>query len=217
MVGGKNKRFAPGAATGILLILGALVLSGCLPGEWAADVYVGPNFAVDENLDINVLGGTLVGDGDFEGNMTIGARVGHWFTVLPLLDLGMYTDISGILFKVNDTNINSIPLSPLLMARLPLFKSDATPFGRLQPYVGAGPSLVISGIDDEDFTDTSVDFGVDARAGVTFMIAKPIGVFGEYRFTYFDPSFSTDTFLGEVEVGGNAFVHHALFGVTVRF
>ena len=36
-----------------------------------------------------------------------------------------------------------IPISPLLMLRVPIVASPSYPGGRLQPYVGIGPALVL--------------------------------------------------------------------------
>jgi len=60
--------------------------------------------------------------------------------------------------------------------RLPLIKDKDFAHGRLQPYVGVGPSLFISRLSGDlgnrggRASDTSLDVGADARGGVMVLL-----------------------------------------------
>jgi hypothetical protein len=81
--------------------------------------------------------------------------------------------------------------SLLLMPRWPLLTSEEHPTGKLQPYIGFGPSLVVGNsskdlaplMKTQDGTFTTL--GADARAGLLWEGQRHRGVPGEYRFTYF--------------------------------
>jgi opacity protein-like surface antigen len=55
---------------------------------------------------------------------------------------------------------------------------------------------------------------VDARAGLTGMIWPNIGLFAEYRYTYFEPEYSGSA---QRHLSDDVKFHHALLGVAVRF
>jgi hypothetical protein len=122
-----------------------------------------------------------------------------------------------------DINVTAITLDFLF--RLPLFKSDDFPSGRLQPYLTVGPGLFITEAKGEikgEFngqpfrggrTETDTSFGMLAGAGLAFNIHKNVALFGEYRFTHFSP---------DVEVSGIKFetnlnTHHLIGGISFRF
>lgn len=201
-----------------LCLLGASALAGCATGEWAADIYVGPNFPRDEDVTVKQEGASESGTGDYEGEWTFGGRCGRWFGLGSLLDLGIFLDASGVWQEIGGFNVLSVPITALPMARIPLLRGEEFPHGRLHPYLGVGPSLVITDIDQSIMNDTSTDPGLDMRAGASFMIFRQIGVFSEYRLTYSEADFR-DTIepVGRRKIEADLLMHHILFGVALRF
>src|SRR5262249_59024696 len=126
----------------------------------------------------------------------LGLRVGYWFARLPWL--GVAGDLSYLSLSAEGTSISAVPISLLLMLRWPLLMSDEHPTGKLQPYIGFGPSFVAgdSSIDVAPLTKTQdgsyTSLGADARAGLLWKFHRHIGVFGEYRFTYFNANTSDE-------------------------
>ena len=72
----------------------------------------------------------------------------------------------------------------------------------------------------EDFEDTQVDVGVDARVGAKlFPVVDYLAFFVEYRFTHFEPS-DFDDKIGGVPVDleyDQMRTHHVLFGMGFHF
>jgi hypothetical protein len=189
-------------------------------------------FGPADGLPLLVASGSV----DIEAEATLGLRGGYWLESSPYL--GFALDVSyydpredtedGLEFEI-------VPISALLMLRFPLMKNSDHPRGRLQPYVGVGPGLFVTEAELEltsigapsDFEDIEVDVGVDVRAGAVFhffrpateMIVESLGLFVEYRFTYFEPSDFKDRVGGvpiEIEIDELS-THHAVAGIGLYF
>ncbi len=194
-----------------LLVALLAVSSGCnMTGQWAADLYIGPNFPSEEDVETNVAGSV---DSDFDGEFTIGARGGRWLNWLPEVDIGGFLDVSGVFQEVDDVDFTAVPITLLPMARVNLMKDDEFPGGRLQPHVGLGPSLSWSEVDGSGLDDDAWDIGFDARAGVSYGIIENIVAFLEYRATVFEPDFEDSG----LRIGVESVTHHVLFGAGIRF
>ena len=201
-------------------LVAGLVCAGCTSPEFAVDAYVGPNFPSDEDITLGMGGGSMTGEIDFAGDITVGGRVGVWGSALPFLDFGLFLDASGVHQELEDVELDftSIPITLLPMVRVPLFKSESYPHGILQPYAGVGPSVVWSEIEDTGVGDTAIDLGLDTRLGLSFLPIRNLALFAEYRFNYFEPDWEdTVPFLGDVRLGTKSVTHSALFGVGLRF
>src|SRR5262249_53640450 len=117
--------------------------------EWFFDLYGGGAFTQD--ADITFRGETTIDDKvKFDTVATGGIRLGYWVDGLGIPWLGLALDGSYFAPKardsVLDTRLEVVPISSLVMFRAPLFRSPAFPNGQVQPYVGAGPSLVIADV-----------------------------------------------------------------------
>jgi opacity protein-like surface antigen len=109
------------------------------------------------------------------------------------------------------------------MFRWPLFESPEHPNGRLQPYLGIGPSVFYQKATVEfrsgvgDFSDDSFAVGVDARAGVAYEFLPNWALFLEYRFTHVSDSpegrINGEKTTVDVDLNTNA----VLLGVSYRF
>ena len=206
---------------GIVLVLMILVCPMRPAGaEWFLDLYGGGSFTQD--VDVTIRNGTTLDDRiEFDTALTGGGRLGYWLAGLGIPWLGIAVDVSYFAPDATATagtaSLEVLPISALLMLRLPLFTDTDFPAGRLQPYIAGGPSVFVSRVK----VDTSVfgerlsaeqaELGADLRAGLTFMLTPNFGLFAEGRYMFFsvDPEsrgteFDIETF-------------QALAGVTLRF
>ena len=188
--------------------------------EWFLDLYGGGSFTQD--VDVTIRNGTTLDDRiEFDTALTGGGRLGYWLTGIGLPWLGAAVDVSYYAPDATATagkaSLEVLPISALLMLRLPLFADSAVPTGRVQPYIAGGPSVFVSRVkvDTSVFGDRlsaeDAELGADFRAGLTFMVTPNFGVFAEGRYMFFtvDPGsrgteFDIETF-------------QALGGVTLRF
>ena len=119
--------------------------------------------------------------------------------------------------------VQTVPISPLVMLRLPLLANPEHPNGQLQLYTGIGPgffvkdttaSLVSGG---GRVSEQTMSIGVDFRAGVAYEFLPNWAVFGEYRFTHYsvsgDGRINGQRTTVDVDVDAN----HVLFGISYRF
>jgi opacity protein-like surface antigen len=164
---------------------------------------------------------------DFDKDVTLGMRVGVWQESPPYF--GMAFDISYFCAEADNAEFSVVPLSFLLMARMPLMVSSEFSQGRFQPYIAVGPSLMIYDF-EVDLTNaggrkidgSSGDFGFDLRGGLLWQITEKVAVFTEYRYTHVKVDFDADdSFLManpyEMEVETDLNTHHALAGMSFRF
>src|SRR5262249_33502528 len=122
-----------------------------------------------------------------------GGRLGYWLPGLRWL--GVALDVSYFAPAAQgstvDARLDIVPISPLAMFRLHLLASPAFPLSRTQPYLGAGPGFFITSVKvdvpgfGEQRSDWQLEVGVDARAGIAFMITPGFGTFVEGRYTAF--------------------------------
>jgi opacity protein-like surface antigen len=181
----------------VLLVLSFLAFceEGSVPSNASAgmfvDLYGGaalPEQQLATHNQIQPAEGAQLRSLDFWTGHELGARAGYWFKTYPWF--GVAADVSYFKRQAAGANITVGPLSALLLFRWAMLVSDEFPNGRLYPYVGGGPSLVIgkSSIDVNPLAktqDTNItDLGADARAGFVWKFHKYFGLFTEYRFTY---------------------------------
>lgn len=190
--------------------------------QWQVDAYLGAPFFRSEDISVRSDDPPVVasfGDLDDEGEVAGGLRFGYWWNLPAPVDLGLAVDASGVFGKLGNADHNFVPVSALLMARLRMMPSDEFPGGRLKPYLGVGPSVVWSQVDVGLFEDDDVTIGGDVRGGVNFGLIDGLGIFGEYRYTYFEPEFEDGVFgfdsVANVDLKSS--VHHLNFGFSWGF
>jgi len=224
------------------LLIGVLVV-GASPvkshAEMILDFHLGAAFTFADELvfkdrdpNENQFGEDTIEAKDntsFNPSLALGARVGYYFESVPIL--GIAGDLSYFEAEGGHIQKNRIfPLTAFLLLRAPLLQDEDYEHGRLQPYVGLGPTIFIQDVEIErfggvskDLSTVSVDVGATFAAGVSFQIRPGIAVFAEYRLSYFkqkvsdrEPisygSSSADR-LSEVDL----FTNLVLFGVSFRF
>jgi len=198
-----------------------LALSAPAFAEGFIDLYTGGAFTENDRASTpGALGLSTRRSLSFDDSGLLGIRGGAWGSGrLPFV--GGAIDISGFspdfdLPSGRDADLVVIPHSLLLLFRIPLLTSDEFPTGQLHPYAGVGPSLIVSAIDLDGpggIEDVQADLGLDVRGGLDVILTRHFGLFAEYRFTHFSPSFSD---------GGNRLsldldTHYLQGGVTFRF
>jgi len=229
----------------VLLVVTILLVAVVMPGTDAAraegfvDLYIGGAFTADTDgtFDADPPGSVpeLPGpfDIDFENSVSGGGRVGYWLDSIPWLGLSL----DGSHFSAKEDNrpvgasilkLRVIPVSGLLMLRYPMLKSSEFPRGQVYVYAAAGPAAFITTamaeLKDlglaENFDDTYVDAGVDARVGIKlFHALQSVGIFVEYRFTNFKPG----EFTGDIQgvpirlKFDQVMTHHFALGVGFHF
>ena len=188
--------------------------------EWFTDLYLGGTITQDADATVRVLGTSFTERADFGSDFTLGGRVGHYFERLPWL--GWAFDAS---YYQLAEDLTVVPLSALLLLRWPLLPHQDVPKGRLQPYVGIGPGLfwshatpdVMLDTQTERFSATSVDLGLDARAGFVWQFHKHTAIFWEYRFTHVNPTFTDDVSGVRTTTEAPLNTHHLQVGLSFRF
>ena len=119
---------------------------------------------------------------------TVDGHFGVWFNEWS----GVSLDGPFVHADENDFNSSAVSATPLLLLRGRLLKSDSVPDGQLHPFVGIGPGLFFTnqeiGFRQDsgsklDAAHTSI--GLDLRAGMRWEIGDALGLFGEYRMTYY--------------------------------
>ena len=203
----------------LLIALGPIVVAARpASAEWFLDIYGGVSITAD--ADVTFRDGTTVDDKvEFDTEGMGGGRVGFWLEGLRWL--GVAGDVSYFAPAGNgatvETRLEIIPITPLVMFRLPFLESPQFPKGRLQPYLGVGPGFFLTSVKvdapglGEESTDWQFEVGVDTRAGIAFMITPVVGTFVEGRYTWFSTNpggRSTEFDIETVHVAG---------GITIRF
>ncbi|MFZ5447635.1 MAG: outer membrane protein [Thermodesulfobacteriota bacterium] len=146
-----------------------------------------------------------------EPSYMVGGKFGYWFSRQGALSanypdfmkyLGLELDISynplkwgkqsTVISPINypmqiENNGNTITAAFLLMGRYGFMKDKEVPFGRLQPYLGIGPAILVTttklniGV---DYKSTEADIGFMVESGLRYMIKKCFSVNAEFKYRY---------------------------------
>lgn len=212
---------------------GLLCIPSFASGEWFGDLYGGVALPESVTAQFDQRLPTLAKAArtyDVGSSATFGIRAGKWLGPIGSF-LGVAGDISYFQRKAEGAKLDVVPISVLLMFRVPLHRSDEFPTGKIQPYVGIGPSFVVAqaSLDSPTPDINSVhhgrtDFGFDVRAGMAWQVHKSFAFFTEYRFTDVELHFRgstctrpegcvsrTRTTTDETKIALTT--HHILFGV----
>jgi len=180
-----------------------------LNGEFYAGGYLGAAFTPSQNLrysDGFILndgltrtsqGSATLFSNQFNTSLTGGVKLGYFFHSIPYLGLEGES-------SVNNSYVNRRSLStsrPIqgasqvavpndfwinwttalhIVGRYGFLPDKEVPFGRLQPYVGIGPAIIVL----YEEVDSAKNFGIDVMAGVRYMFTKHIGAFVEYKYNH---------------------------------
>jgi opacity protein-like surface antigen len=187
-----------------------LYLGGLMPEDGDVDAKAQPFGVTIKDSANNV---------DYDNTYTFGGRAGGWASYARWIGLAL--DVSYFKLDAEGIDTKVFPVSGLLLFR---YRGK-----RLQPYLGIGPGLFISDIEvdiqlagqNEKFSSTSLDVGLDTRAGLAWRLFRRFAIFGEYRFTYFEGSYDDKVSSGgtktKVNIDTTNYVHHFLLGLSYRF
>ena len=242
-------RSMKGVVATVLALGCVLLAGSPASAEWFADVFAGATFTQSQDIkaDSGAGRGTFL-DVEFDTGVAYGGRFGRYFDGLPFLGVGVdYFNFSSDIsrqtvqlqgcFTVSGCGVNgpgtagsfdlsTIALSVDLMLRLPLFKTADAPQGRVQPYLTVGVPVYFTTVTPRrttDFrnhsSDTNVEFGYMAGAGIAFHVYKNLALFGEYRYNHVrveadledSVSASKSTFKADLNN------HSALIGISARW
>ena len=183
------------------------------------DVIDGPKWAPEEKISIDL---------DFDSDVTLGLRAGVWLDSYP--HIGLAFDLSYFSADADNADFSVVPLSFLLMARMPVMVSAKFPNGRMQPYLAVGPSLMLydfeidlTPVGGQKIDESSGGFGFDLRGRLLWQVTDKIAVFTEYRYTHLKIDFDSDDSYWvlpssyELEVETDLDTHHVLVGMSFRF
>jgi len=136
-----------------------------------------------------------------------GWRLGTWFVPEGALGFnypkwmryfGFYTDISISQLNSNRSSLEGTGYAStwgfIPVLRLGFMKDDEVPFGRLQPYVGAGPAVFLVRFNNFSGADVSPALMVDG--GVRYMVNKKFSIDLFLRYRYARPNISYKLFSG---------------------
>ena len=182
--------------------------------ELSLNLGLGVAITQEENVTIRANGFQESGDVDWDESISGFARFGWWPSAVPYL--GLAADASYFAPEEEEAETDIFVMSALVMLRYPE--------GQFHPYVGAGSglfysdfSLDLSDVGLEDFSDESLDVGLDARAGLAVDVKENFGIFMEYRFTYFEPEYDDNISGVNVEIEPEFYTHHIMAGVVFYF
>lgn len=198
-----------------LILLVAVATPIGAGAEGFVDLRVGGSFTEDNDVELSVPGASIDIPTEYEDSVNGGIRAGYWFDSLPWL--GLAADVS--YFAPDDDTpggpeYDIIPVSPLLMGRIPIATTEEFPHGRFQPFLGVGPGIFVSLADfGAAGDDDTVEVGVDIHAGVNVQVTRMVSVFAEYRYTYVEPEFEVQGLDIEPELS----THHVGVGVGFHF
>lgn len=209
----------------ILAATGVALLAAPASAEFALDGYLGGAFADSSRVHLGTGAGQSTLSVDWDSSFAVGLRGAYWLEgAWGWLGFGLDWSYMDPELSVdpelgaplpNPLRIQIFPVTPLLMVRIPLFKSEKFEHGRLAPYAAVGPGIYISKLDSRDVRSDGSEFpvGIDYRFGMSLMLTKRIGVFSEYRY-----SSATFKFKGDVtQFKTDLEISQALVGVTLRF
>jgi len=210
----------------LVAAIAALVLVPALCGaEMYVEGYIGGSIVDNTHIDLNVGGTTFrAEDARVDPSVLGGIKLGYWFTKEGFLGydypdwmkyLGFALDLSyqNLDFRRQQVNVVGGALPPKTKAwlwdegraftigfmfngRYGFFPDSEVPFGRLQPYVAAGPALFISSMEMDGISNTSTEIALMVDAGVRYMCLKNVSLDLAFRYRYTEPSYD----IGNVSV-----------------
>lgn len=162
-------------------------------------------------------------DTDGKSAWTDYGRLGMWFNEWSGMALDSSYRESGGPSVANYI----VSVTPMLVIRAQLFKSDRAPDGYVQPYFGIGPGLFLPDQEADigsrirsNADSTRIAVGIDLRAGLRWHVSDNVGVFGEYRLTHYkagDNSGSDTTFHSDPYADSTRTTSRVLGGLAFRF
>ena len=230
------------------IVMGLSLTAAPASAEWFADVYAGQSLTLSNDVTVHSPAGlSIYRDTEFERSLIFGGRFGRYLDRLPFLGLGLdgfrFTPTIGPQqFQIDGCvpsggcgggqggtgriDVTTIAVGPELLLRLPLLKSEAAPWGALQPYLSAGVPVFVTTVTPRNTAqfrnqqgDTSFSIGYKAGAGLAFQVVSNLMVFVEYRYTHADVSVDLrdSALLKQTPFSFTLDTHSAVLGLSARW
>ncbi|MBI4644598.1 MAG: outer membrane beta-barrel protein [Deltaproteobacteria bacterium] len=143
--------------------------------------------------------------------LLLGGKIGYWFTQKSIFGLQMPSWLKYFGFEVDvsyqslrwprqevtiepintrqvlEMDGSAITVAFLFLARYGFYRDADVPLGRLQPYVGIGPAVVITSTKlniGTDFRSTEGDLGLAVETGLRYMIHPKFSLNAAFRYRY---------------------------------
>jgi len=236
-----------------LIVLCPMLAASPAAAEWFADAYAGYSLTVDSDVTVHSPSGLSIyrdveHDRAIDNAFIIGARFGRYFDFAPFLGVGVD------LFKFSPTigpqqvhidgcvpsgtcaggqggttgriDVSTVGVSLDLMLRLPLLKTDKSPWGTLNPYILAGVPVFITTVTPRTTAqfrnhdaDTDVSVGYKVGGGLAFQVAPNLMLFAEYRYIHSEASVDLrdSATLKKTPVRLDFDTHAGIFGLSARW
>ena len=236
-----------------LIVLCPMLAASPAAAEWFADAYAGYSLTVDSDVTVHSPSGLSIyrdveHDRAIDNAYIIGARFGRYFDFAPFLGVGVD------LFKFSPTigpqqvhidgcvpsgtcaggqggttgriDVSTVGVSLDLMLRLPLLKTDKSPWGTLSPYILAGVPVFITTVTPRTTAqfrnhdaDTDVSVGYKVGGGLAFQVAPNLMLFAEYRYIHSEASVDLrdSATLKKTPVRLDFDTHAGIFGLSARW
>jgi opacity protein-like surface antigen len=221
---------------GLMFLALTLVL---LPGQAKSAMWVGGelggNFISSANINV---GDTTLRDVKFQPSVIGGVTVGYDFVNTGFAGYNWPTWMQYFSFAVDFTynrmdvhlgniGFNNVQASRfegymaavtfLFMGHYGFFPDSEAPGGRVNPYLGVGPAILMSGLDLGSVgagSRSSTDVALVAEAGVRWVCLKNVSVDTAYRFRWAQPSYNVD---GETLSVRDVYSHSFLVRANYHF
>lgn len=217
--------------------------------EWFGDVYAGVSLTDQDDIRAvsRLSGHATYRDVDHDKSLAYGMRFGRYLDSVPFLGFAVdyftfdpnippqSVTVNGCpLPNVCGTNkvgfgsfdVTARSLSADLFLRLPLFRSDDAPGGRVQPYVLGGIPLFFNTFTPRNTRlfrnfdgDTDLTWGYKGGAGLAVYVYKNLMLFTEYRFTHANENefHIRDSFAADTTLRMKLDTHTGLVGISARW
>jgi opacity protein-like surface antigen len=167
------------------------------PGEFFIGGFAGGAFVTDTAWTYHARGRTSTANTmKLDPGATGGIKLGYFLDSLPYFGVEAEGSIGNHRQSGQTVSLNpplpgvanaQVPAQTLLawtmalhlVGRYGYLPDPEVPFGRLQPYVGIGPGLVVLYAE----ADSTKNFSLEVEAGLRYMFTKHLGGFLEYKFS----------------------------------
>lgn len=201
----------------VVMMAALNLLPSLAQGEFYVGAYLGPSFAssIDPDFEFHAnryVFATRTAPGvSVDPSLLVGGKIGYWFTKKSIFGLQMPSWLKYFGFEVDVSyqnlswpsqevtiepiNLkqtlkmdgNAITVAFLFLARYGFYRDADVPLGRLQPYLGIGPAVVITNTKlniGRDFRSTEGDLGLAVETGLRYMIHPKISLNAAFRYRY---------------------------------
>jgi opacity protein-like surface antigen len=237
----------------LVIVLCLALATSPASAEWFADAYAGYTLTMDSDMTVHSPSGLSIyrdveHDRAIDTAYIIGARFGRYFDFAPFVGLGVdlftfspnigpqQVHIDGCVPSggcsggqggtTGRIDVSTIGVSLDLFLRLPLLKTDKSPWGTLNPYLVAGVPIFRTTVTPRTTAqfrnqdgDTDVSVGYKLGGGLAYQIAPNLMLFAEYRYMHSEASVELrdSALLKKTPVHLELDTHAGIVGLSARW